>query len=110
MRRVNPKYLVYVTYENGVKVLYLRLVKALYGCIKSALLWYDLFVKTLQKKGFSLKPYNPCVANSVIDGSQCTITWHVNDNKILHVSATVVKDVIEHIERHFGKMTVTRGD
>jgi hypothetical protein len=35
---LNPSYKAFVVIENGVKVLYVRLVKALYGCVKSALL------------------------------------------------------------------------
>jgi hypothetical protein len=50
----------FVTYENGKKVLYLQLLKALYGCVKSALLWYELFPGTLQGMGFELNPYDTC--------------------------------------------------
>jgi hypothetical protein len=59
--------------------------------------------------GFKLNPYDPCVANSQIKGKQCTVAWHVDDNKISHVDDTVVTDVIEKTEAKFGKMTVTRG-
>jgi len=48
MCHVNPHYSQYVVLENGMKVLYLQLLKALYGCIQSALLWYELFSSTLQ--------------------------------------------------------------
>jgi hypothetical protein len=48
MCQVNPDYEKYVTYEGKSKVLYLRLLQALYGCIKSTLLWYELFLTTLK--------------------------------------------------------------
>jgi hypothetical protein len=102
-------YIKFVCYENGKKVLYLKLLKALYGCVKSALLWYDLFSGTLEKMGFILNPYDTCVANKMIDGKQCTIAWYVDDNKISHEDSEVVSHVIEKIEARFGKMTVTRG-
>ena len=35
---LNPVYKEYIIIKNGKKVLYLQLIKALYGCIKSALL------------------------------------------------------------------------
>jgi hypothetical protein len=95
--------------ENGRKVLYVRLIKALYGCVKSALLWYDLFKNELVDMGFELNPYNPCVANCDIEGKQCTIAWYVDDNKISHVDPAVVTRIIEKIESRFGKMTVVRG-
>jgi hypothetical protein len=106
---VNEGYRKYVCYENGKKALYLQLLKALYGCVKSALLWYHLFSSTLQQEGFVLNPYDTCVANKDIDGSQCTVLWYVDDNKISHVDDKVVTRVIKKIESKFGKMTVTRG-
>jgi len=105
---VNPKYAPFVVIKSGKRVLYLRLLKALYGCVKSALLWYELFTETLIGMGFELNPYDPCVANSMIDGKQCTIAWYVDDNKISHVSSEVVTSIIEAIEARFGKMTVVR--
>jgi KUP system potassium uptake protein len=59
--------------------------------------------------GFKLNPYDPCVANKTINGKQCTIVWYVDDNKISHVDYDVVSDIINRIEKRFGKMTVTRG-
>jgi hypothetical protein len=109
MCQVNPKYEKFVVIENGKKVLYLQLLKALYGCVQSALLWYNLLTNTLVRMGFKLNPYDLCVANSQIKGKQCTVAWYVDDNKILHVDDTVVTDIIEKIEAKFGKMTVTRG-
>jgi hypothetical protein len=35
------------SWRGGTKVLYVRLVKAIYGCVKSAFLWYHLFSGTL---------------------------------------------------------------
>jgi predicted metal-dependent peptidase len=59
--------------------------------------------------GFKLNDYDPCVANKVIDGKQCTIGWYVNDNKISHVDPKVNDEIVRKIEERFGKMTVTRG-
>jgi hypothetical protein len=99
----------FMCYENGKKVLYLELLKALYGCVQSALLWYELFSSTLQGMGFKLNPYDACVASKVIDGKQCTIVWHVDDTKILHEDSKTVSHVIQKIEARFGEMAVTRG-
>ena len=38
------------------------------------------------------------------------MTWYVNDLKFSHVQCAVVDEVIELVESHFGKMTVTRGN
>jgi len=106
---MNPDHTKFTTTERGVKVLYVRLIKAIYGCVKSALLWYDLFSNTLKDLGFVLNPYDPCIANCTIDGKQCTIAWYVDDNKISHIDPGVVTMIINKIEERFGKMTVTRG-
>jgi hypothetical protein len=54
--KMEPSHAKFVTYENGVKTLYARLKKALYGCVQSALLWYKLFHDTLKKMGFAINP------------------------------------------------------
>ena len=106
MCTVNPEYRTYVRYEKGVKVLYLRLLRALYGCLESALLWYELYSTTLVLMGFKLNPYDLCVANKMIRGSQCTIAFYVDDNKISHKSPEVVENVISELEKRFGKLSV----
>ena len=107
--KLNPQHVKFVVMEKGIKVLYVRLIKALYGCVKSALLWYEMFYSSLQEMGFVLNPYDPCVANCMIKGKQCTIAWYVDDNKISHADPEVVSMIIDKLEDRFGKMTVTRG-
>ena len=38
----------------------------------------------LQEYGFEVNPYDPCVANKIVNGSQMTVTWHVDDLKVSH--------------------------
>ena len=68
MCRVSDKYNKYMGLENGKRVLYLWLKKALYGCMQSAILWYNTFKKNLEKTGFKMNRYNPCVSNMEING------------------------------------------
>ena len=93
MCEVNPEYEQYVIKENGKKVLYVKILRAIYGCIESALLWYELYAKTLKGMNFKLNPYDRCVANKMINGKQYTIVWYVDDNKISHVDPKVVTSV-----------------
>ena len=86
MFEVNPKLVEDVRFERGEKVLYLKIKKALYGCIESALLWYNLFLNKLTDLGFKVNPYDRCVANKLIDGHQCTIVWYVDDVKVSHIT------------------------
>ena len=107
---VNPEYKNYVVYEGKVKVLYVRCNKAIYGCVVSGVLWYELFSETLEQHGFITNPYDFCIANATIDGKQCTIGWFVDDTKISHVDPNVVTNIISILETRFGKMKVTRGN
>ena len=87
---VNPEFKKCVITEGKKQVLYLRVLRALYGCIQSALLWYNLFSTTLQGMGFKVNPYDRCVANKDINGKQCTIVWYVDDNVVSHADDKVV--------------------
>ena len=60
--------------------------------------------------GFELNPYDPCVANCMIKGKQCTIGWYVDDTKISHANSTVVTAIIKKLKSKFGKMLVVQGD
>ena len=108
--QVNESYKEFVTEENGKKVIYLKLNRALYGCIKSAMLWYNLFSETLEKMGFVINPYDSCVANKTINGKQCTIVWYVDDLKISHMELSVIREILDVIQSKFsGELVVTTG-
>ena len=56
---VSPEtYANYVVTEKGRSVLYLVLKKALYGCVKSALLFWEDLSGKLIKRGYVLNPYD----------------------------------------------------
>ena len=40
--------------------------------------------------GFKINSYNPCVANMMVNGAQCTVYWHVDNLKVSHVDEAVV--------------------
>lgn len=106
----NPNNHDFVGKECRKQVLYLCLVKVLYGCVHLALLWYNLLSTTLKDMGFTLNPYDTCITNKIVDGTQCTICWYVDDTKISHMlDPQVVTNVIREMEMHFGDMAVTRG-
>ena len=65
---INGEYRQYVRYEQGKKVLYLKVLRAIYSCIESALLWYNLYTQTLKAEGYILNEYDRCVANKNING------------------------------------------
>jgi hypothetical protein len=66
------------------------LTRALYGCLKSALQFWKHLSSNLLAGGDTLNKYDTYVANKIKKGSQCTITWYVDDLKVSHVDKQVV--------------------
>ena len=113
MVKVDPKlYRKYVTTSaKGEPILYVKLNKALYGLLKSALLWYKKLRSELEEMGFVVNEYDPCVANCTVEGSQLTVTWHVDDLKVSHVNPNVVSKFILDMAKIYGpNITVSRGE
>ena len=109
---MEPQYSGYVVTEGKGPVLYVHLIKALYGMLVSAMLFYKKLKKDLINYGFKINPYDPCVANKIITGRPLTVSWHVDDLKISHKSPIVVTEFIDWIKRMYGKIgkvKVTRG-
>jgi len=50
-----------------------------------------------------------CMANKIINNSQLTICWYVDDMNISHINESEVIKMIESITKKFGKMNVSRG-
>ena len=59
-----------------------------------------------------MNPYDLCIANKMINCKQCTLVWHVDNMKILHMDPAVVTDIINKLQAKYGKigeLTNTRG-
>eukprot|EP00957_Ditylum_brightwellii_P032353 2450847-Ditylum_brightwellii.AAC.1 len=93
------RYRKYLGIEKDNKpILYVKLQKALYRCLKSALLFYNKLVRNSKLLGFMVNPYNPCVANKKIKGKQMTICWQINDLKISHENSREVTKMLKILE------------
>jgi hypothetical protein len=104
----------YVIYESKSKVLYVQMNKALYGMMISSKLYYQKFTKDIESIGFKVNPYDPCVANRMINGKQHTVTWHVDDLKSSHVDPKVNDVFLEWLKKiyandNIGEVKVVRG-
>lgn len=95
----------YVIFEDGVPVLYLEIQKALYGLLESGLLFYKKLAGNLKEQGFKINPYDPCVANKMVNGKQLTVTWHVDDLKSSHVDAKENDKFIQWIKDKYEDLT-----
>jgi hypothetical protein len=105
------------TDKKGVRQLLVQCQNALYGTMVASLLYYRKFTKSLTGIGFELNPYDPCVANKIIEGKQMTICFHVDDCKLSHRKPKVMDKMIEWLRQEYesifedgsGQMTVSRG-
>ena len=102
----------HVVFENGKKVLYCQVLMALYGMLIAAILWYLKFRKDLEDLGFKFNPYDPCVANRMVKGSQHTICFHVDDLMSSHKDKRVNDHFLIWLNKKYGKhgeVKATRG-
>ena len=102
----------YVVFENGKKVLYVEVLRGLYGMLIAALLFYRQFRKDLKKFGFKFNNYDPCVANKIVEGLQQTIKFHVDDVNSSHMLAKVNDEFLVWLNKMYGKhgeVKATRG-
>ena len=109
---IDDSYRPFVVYERGEPVLYVELLRALYGTLRAARLFWEKLTAVIKSWGYTINPYDACVANKMIDGSQCTITWHIDDLKISLKKKSVVDAVIQQIKdtfRQLGEISVSRG-
>ena len=92
----------HVVYEKGRKVLYVQVVRALYGMLVAALTWYKKFRKDLEEYGFKFNAYDPCVATRRWKGNQQTIRFHVDDLMASHVDKRANEDLYQWLQKMYG--------
>jgi hypothetical protein len=85
--------------KKGSKQLLVQCQNDLYGTMVSSLLYYRNFVKSLTDINFVINPYDPCVANKMIEGDQMTICFHVDDCKLSHRKTKVMDSMIEYLRQ-----------
>ena len=97
---------------NGNKIMYVQMVKALYGVLQSSLLYYKQFRTDMVSIGFVVIPYESCVAKRRVEGSQQTVTWHVDNLKSSHVLKKVNDKFLKWLQEKYGgivKVKAVRG-
>jgi hypothetical protein len=92
--------------------LYLKCLKALYGHIEAARLFYDNLDSSLTARmGFKRNQYDPCVYNRESStGEITTIKTHVDDLKISSKSKFQVDHVVTELREIYQEITVNEGD
>eukprot|EP00804_Cyclotella_cryptica_P008705 CCRYP_018534-RA/>CCRYP_018534-RA protein AED:0.44 eAED:0.44 QI:0/-1/0/1/-1/0/1/0/198 len=84
--------------------------KAMYGLLRSALLFYLKLRKDLEAFGFMINDYDPCIANKMVNGTQMTVVWHVDDLEVSHKDRNEITKLLIYLGKIYGPgITVTRG-
>ena len=86
-----------------------QLEKALYGCIQSAVLWYDELSSTLEGLGYTKNPHDTCVFNKIREGQIDTILVYVDDLLLTSRSQVELHSVANALRSRYGGVTVKTG-
>ena len=103
---IDEKYKIFIR-ENGKIIV--RLKKALYGCVQSAVLWYNELKSTLVKIGFRENPYDVCSFTRARGISTDRILVYVDDLFITSDSEQVLDDIDETLRKTYGGVTSKKG-
>ena len=82
-------------------MLLVQCMNALYGTMVASLLFFKNFVASLKKEGFVLNLFDACVVNKTVDGKVLTVCFHLDYNKISHVSSKVVDLTIKWLQKEY---------
>jgi hypothetical protein len=100
----NPElYGPYVVYEKNRKVLYIQVMRAIYGILEATILWYKKFRGELEQKGFKFNPYDLCVTNRTEKGLQRTLLFHVDNLKSSHKDSKVDNQFDKWLQDNYGE-------
>ena len=78
--------------------------------LRAALLFYKRLRSDLENMGFEVNPYDPCVANKMVNGSQMATCWYVDDLKVSHKEeSAIIAFAMKLSELYGSKTTICRG-
>ena len=85
-----------------------ELNKALYGCIESAVLWYEELSQTLISLGLTRSHTDPCVFN-LSGNKRLTVTVYVDDLMIISNNVRTIDWLLTELMRKYDLLKITRG-
>ena len=105
---IDESYRKYLTHKGELCV---RLDKALYGCVESALMWHKHLTATLKEIGFTQNEIDPCLYNMRNgNGQQCTAVAHVDDLLVTCEDENTIQAVMDHLEHKYKAISESRGN
>ena len=99
----------YVSYLEKDGTIVVKLDRALYGCVESALLWYKNISQALEEYGMSKSNEEPCMFFNNLNGHRMWIAVHVDD-LMVHAENAVDGDYLcEFLRRKYGQIKINQG-
>ena len=86
-----------------------KLRKALYGCIESAVLWYKELSSTLLDLGFNKNPYDQCSFTRDRSGETDSILVYVDDLMLTSKSQLVLTKIADALRTKYKEVTTKEG-
>ena len=99
----------YAKFADDRGSIVVKLDKALYGCVKSAALWYEHLSATLNSLGYERNVYELCVYDKMSNGTQCTAAVHVDDVVITSVDSGMIDGLCSGLKDRYGEITRNDG-
>jgi len=97
--QLKPGYGRYVSDNWSVVV---RLEKALYGCVKSAKLWYEYIAETLERDmRFVKNPQDRCVFNKICNDNHLTVCVYIDDLLLTSVNVAALDATLSFLTDKF---------
>ena len=86
-----------------------RLLKALYGCVESAMLWYHHLRDFLCSIGFEHCPHDPCMFKRGVGEHMVRMVVYVDDLLVSCQTKSVLDKLKEKFREKYGAVTVKEG-
>jgi hypothetical protein len=102
----------YVVTDKHKKVLYVQVLRGLYGMLYSGIVWHTKLRSDLEGNRYVFNPYDPCVANKIVKHKRHTVRFHVDDLMCSHKDPKVNDEFEKWLNKTYGEhgnVTTTRG-
>lgn len=103
---IDTSYRKFIRADNKIAV---RLKKALYGCVQSAMLWYNELTSTLESIGFKRNPYDTCSFSRAQGRSFDRILVYVDDLFLTSDSNSRLQTIAETLKSRYDAVTYKTG-
>jgi len=106
LKKIDPEISKYILRDGRALV---RLLKALYGTLQAAKLWYKKLCKIILEYGFVQHPNDRCVFIMKLNGIVMIIGFHVDDLLMVCKCKEMIDNFVKHLLNNFNNVTVSEG-